>query len=59
LFKCLSQAINCEKNVCFLLIYKLRRAMVRPGRDKLSDFVEVDETNVGGKKPGKRGRVAE
>ena len=33
--------------------------MVRPDRDKLSGLVEVDETYVGGKKPGKRGRGAE
>lgn len=32
--------------------------MVRPGRDKLSGVVEVDETFIGGKKPGKRGRGA-
>jgi transposase-like protein len=40
-------------------LHKLRRAMVRPGRDQLSGIVEVDETYVGGKKPGKRGRGAE
>lgn len=39
-------------------LHKLRRAMVRPGREKLSDEVEVDETYVGGKKSGKRGRGA-
>jgi transposase-like protein len=32
--------------------------MVRPGRDQLNGVVEVDETYVGGKKPGKRGRGA-
>jgi transposase-like protein len=35
---------------------KLRRAMVRPGREQLSGAVEVDETLVGGVKPGKPGR---
>ena len=40
-------------------LHKLRRAMVRPGREKLSGIVEVDETYVGGRKPGKRGRGAE
>lgn len=40
-------------------LYKLRRAMVRPGRDRISGTIEVDETYVGGKKTGKRGRGAE
>lgn len=39
-------------------LHKLRRAMVRPGRDRLSGVVEIDETYVGGAKPGKRGRGA-
>jgi len=39
-------------------LHKLRRAMVRPGRDCLSGTVEVDETFIGGEKPGKRGRGA-
>ncbi len=33
-------------------LHKLRRAMVRPGRDRLSGAVEVDETFVGGVEPG-------
>jgi len=38
-------------------LHKLRRAMVRPGRDKLSGRVEVDETYIGApEKDGKRGR---
>lgn len=41
-------------------LHKLRRAMVRPGRNLLNGTVEVDETYVGGKKKGgKRGRGAE
>jgi len=43
----------------FTMLHKLRAAMVRQGRDKLSGLVEVDETYVGGKKPGKTGRGAE
>ncbi len=39
-------------------LHKLRRAMVRPGRDKLSGTVEVDETFWGGPRKGKRGRGA-
>lgn len=40
-------------------LHKLRRAMVRPGRARLSGHVEVDETYIGGTKSGgKRGRGA-
>jgi len=39
-------------------LHKLRRAMVRPGRDRLTGVVEVDEIFIGGEKPGKRGRGA-
>lgn len=37
-------------------LHKLRRAMVRPGRDRLSGTVEVDETYLGGSEEGVRGR---
>ena len=40
-------------------LHKLRRAMVRPGRDRLSGTVEVDEIFIGGERSGKRGRGAE
>lgn len=40
-------------------LHKLRRAMVRPDRDRLSGIIEVDETYIGGKKAGRRGRGAE
>lgn len=39
-------------------LHKLRRAMVRPGRDRLSGIVEVDEAFLGGRQAG-RGRGAE
>jgi len=42
------------------LLHKLRRAMVRPGRDKIQGVVEVDEAFIGApSKGGKRGRGAE
>lgn len=42
------------------LLHKLRRAMVRPGRDRLCGRIEVDETYVGGSNVGgKRGRGSE
>ena len=40
-------------------LHKLRRAMVRPGRDRLGGRVEVDETYVGGDEEGVRGRKTE
>jgi transposase-like protein len=41
------------------ILHKLRRAMVRPGRDRLTGVVEVDETYWGGEEPGVTGRGAE
>ncbi len=40
-------------------LHKLRVTMVRPGRDRLTGTIEVDETCIGGEKPDKRGRGAE
>lgn len=40
-------------------LHKLRRAMVRPGRDCLSGEIEIDETYVGGPEEGRRGRQTE
>jgi len=38
------------------LLHKLRRAMVRPDRDRLLGVVEVDETYLGAPESGKSGR---
>lgn len=40
-------------------LHKLRRAMVRPDRDRLSGTIEVDETYIGGLEEGLRGRQFE
>lgn len=40
-------------------LHKMRRAMIRPDRDKLSGLVEVDETYVGGLEEGVHGRHTE
>ena len=40
-------------------LHKLRRAMVRPGRDRLGGRVELDETYLGGVEEGVRGRQTE
>jgi transposase-like protein len=45
-------------NTAWQWLHKLRRAMVRPNRDRLSGEIQVDETYVGGPKSGKRGRGA-
>ena len=41
------------------ILHKLRRAMVRPGRDRLSGRIEVDETCLGGPEEGADGRWTE
>ncbi len=42
----------------FMMLHKLRAAMVREGREKLRGVVEVDETYIGGAKEGPVGRGA-
>lgn len=42
----------------WFLLRRIRGAMVRPGRERLSGLVEVDEVFLGGVRPGKRGRGA-
>jgi hypothetical protein len=40
----------------WMCLHKLRRAMVRPGRDQLTGVVEVDETYLGGPRERVKGR---
>jgi len=40
-------------------LHKLRRARVRPARERLSGEIEIDETDVGGPEEGTRGRATE
>jgi transposase-like protein len=37
------------------ILHRLRSVLVRPGRDRLTGTVEVDETYIGGQEPGLRG----
>lgn len=42
----------------WMMLHRLRTAMIRPGRDRLNGPVQVDETYIGGPRPSKRGRGA-
>ena len=50
--------LGCYRTA-WICLHKLRHAMVRPGRDKLSGQIEVDETYLGGLEEGVIGRKAE
>src|SRR5499425_1166694 len=41
------------------MLHRLRSVLVRPGRDRLSGTVEVDETFIGGDEPGRPGEGQE
>jgi transposase-like protein len=43
----------------WLMLHKLRRTMVRPGRDRLQGLVEIDEPYWGTEEEGVRGRQTE
>ncbi len=45
--------------MAWVWLHKIRRAMGRPGRDRLNGIVEVDESYIGGFEEGVRGRRAE
>jgi hypothetical protein len=51
----LSQQLGLRYETGWMLLHKLRRAMVNPNRDKLRGVVEVDETWIGGKQAGLKG----
>lgn len=58
-----ASALSLQRQLAFkryetvwTMLHKLRRAMVRPSRDRLRGTVEVDETYVGGNEEGVRGR---
>jgi hypothetical protein len=55
----LSRALGINRQMTgWQILKKIRTAMVRVGRERLSGLVEVDEVFIGGVKPGKRGRGA-
>lgn len=52
------QAAISNYETAFMMLHKLRAAMVKEGREKLRGTVEVDESYVGGQKEGPSGRGA-
>jgi transposase-like protein len=57
--KGLSRILGIYYTTSWNLLHKLRRAMVRFGREMLSGIVEIDETFIGGFEEGKPGRGAD
>lgn len=54
----LSRHLGLRYETAFLLLHKLRAGLVNPDQKKLSGVVEVDETFIGGRQKGRRGRGA-
>ena len=54
--KQLSRHLGLRYETAWLILQKLRRAMVAPEREALRGEVEVDECWIGGVEPGKQGR---
>ena len=52
----LKRVLGCSYKTAWMLLHKLRRAMVRPGRDRLTGKIEVDETYFGSAEEGFPGR---
>jgi transposase-like protein len=54
----LQRVLGLKKyKAAWMMLHKLRRAMVRPGRDLLTGRVEVDECYIGGREEGLPGRL--
>lgn len=54
----LQRVLGLKKyKTAWTMLHKLRRAMVRPGRDLLTGWIEVDESYVGGEEEGLPGRL--
>lgn len=54
----LNRTLGLSYKTTWSLLHKIRRAMVRTGRSRLSGRVEVDETYIGGLEEGIKGRKA-
>lgn len=54
----LARQLGLNYQTAFMILHKLRAGMVNPLREKLKGPVEVDETFIGGSRPGPSGRGA-
>ena len=54
----LSRTLGVDQKTGWYLLQRIRTAMVRAGRERLSGTVEIDEVFIGGVKPGIGGRGA-
>jgi transposase-like protein len=52
----LQRVMGCSYETAWAHLHKLRRAMIRPGRDRLQGEVEADETYVGAEEKELGGR---
>ena len=52
----LSRALGVQYRTAWYLAHRIRKAMVVPNAPKLRGIVEVDETYIGGKQRGNRGK---
>lgn len=53
-------ALQCDLEIgsyqtAWAMLYRLRSVLARPGRERLTSTVEVDETYIGGEEPGLSG----
>lgn len=56
--KYLERTLGVSYETAYMMLQRLRTAMVNPDRSKLTGRVEVDESYIGGPEKGKRGRGA-
>jgi len=52
----LKRNLGLSYKTTWAMLHKIRRAMIRTGRSRLSGCIEVDETYIGGLEEGVRGR---